>query len=77
MGPHTFNFGDAAELALDAGAARRVATMQEGVAAAVAWTRDVGGRLQACRAGEEFASAHRGAAAKTAESVLALLTRPT
>ena len=33
MGPHTFNFADAAELALAAGAAIRVATMEEGVAA--------------------------------------------
>ena len=36
MGPHTFNFADAAELALAAGAATRVADMAEGVAAAVA-----------------------------------------
>ena len=33
MGPHTFNFADAAELALAAGAAIRVATIEEGVAA--------------------------------------------
>jgi 3-deoxy-D-manno-octulosonic-acid transferase len=31
MGPHTFNFADAAELALAAGAAIRVATLEEGV----------------------------------------------
>ena len=36
MGPHTFNFADAAELALAAGAATRVADIAEGVAAAVA-----------------------------------------
>ncbi len=35
MGPHTFNFSDAAELALAAGAATRVADMAAGVAAAV------------------------------------------
>ena len=35
MGPHTFNFTDAAELALAAGAATRVADMAAGVAAAV------------------------------------------
>ena len=35
MGPHTFNFSDAAELALAAGAATRVADMPDGVAAAV------------------------------------------
>jgi 3-deoxy-D-manno-octulosonic-acid transferase len=77
MGPHTFNFADAAELALEAGAARRVATMEEGVASALAWSRDVGELRQACRAGEEFASAHRGAAVKTANAVIALLARST
>ena len=74
MGPHTFNFGDAAELAMHAGAARRGATMQEGVATAVMWTRDVGGLRQACRSGEEFAAMHRGATVKTANAVMALLT---
>ncbi len=74
MGPHTFNFGDAAELALEAGAARRVADMPAGVAAAVDFVHDVGGRLQASRAGEEFAARHRGAAVKTANAVMALLT---
>ena len=33
MGPHTFNFADAAELALAAGASLRVAAIAEGVAA--------------------------------------------
>ena len=31
MGPHTFNFAEAAEMALAAGAARRVASIEEGV----------------------------------------------
>ena len=73
MGPHTFNFGEAAALALEAGAARRVATLEEGVARAVAWARDTGARRRAADAGEKFAEAHRGAADQTAEAVLALL----
>lgn len=73
MGPHTFNFSEAAELALAAGAARRVGGMEEGVAEAVALARDEVARRQASEAGEQFAAAHRGAAKKTAEAVLALL----
>ena len=73
MGPHTFNFGEAAALALHAGAARRVGTMQEGVAAAVNWAGDAAARQRASQAGEEFSAAHRGAAAKTADAVLHLL----
>jgi 3-deoxy-D-manno-octulosonic-acid transferase len=73
MGPHTFNFSEAAELALQAGAARRVSTMQEGVAVAVELARDAAARRAASEAGAAFAAAHRGAAQKTAEAVLALL----
>ena len=40
MGPHTFNFSEAAELSLAAGAAVRVADIEEGVARAVALARD-------------------------------------
>ena len=75
MGPHTFNFSEAAELALQAGAARRVATMEEGVRTAVDLVRDASARAAAAQAGERFAAAHRGAAAKTAEAVLALMAR--
>lgn len=73
MGPHTFNFAEAARLALAAGAAQRVATMEEGVAAAVTLAQDAGARTGVAQAAEAFAAAHRGAARKTAEAVLALL----
>jgi len=73
MGPHTFNFSDAAELALEAGAARRVGSMQEGVRAAVELARNASARDAAAAAGARFAAAHRGAAQRTAEAVLALL----
>jgi len=82
MGPHTFNFSDAAELALAAGAATRVADMAAGVAAAVALaspssasTRDDRSRLALA-----FASAHGGAALRMATRILTALdarvTRP-
>ena len=73
MGPHTFNFSDAAELALEAGAARRVGSMDEGVRAAVELARNASARDAAAAAGARFAAAHRGAAQRTAEAVLALL----
>jgi 3-deoxy-D-manno-octulosonic-acid transferase len=73
MGPHTFNFNEAAELALQAGAAQRAPTLQEGVALAVAWARDAAQRDAAAEAGERFAAMHRGAAVKTAQAILAML----
>jgi 3-deoxy-D-manno-octulosonic-acid transferase len=75
MGPHTFNFADAAQLAQDARAALRVETMQEGVGAAIALTGDSTRRDAAVQAAIRFASANQGAAKKTAQAVLALLAR--
>ena len=75
MGPHTFNFAEAAELAQRSGAAQRVGSMEEGVRAAVDLVRDAPRREEAVRACERFAAAHRGAAARTAEAVLALADR--
>jgi 3-deoxy-D-manno-octulosonic-acid transferase len=75
MGPHTFNFTEAADLALKAGAAKRVADLEEGVRVAIALVRDQEARKAAAEAGERFAAAHRGAAGRTAEAVLALLPR--
>jgi 3-deoxy-D-manno-octulosonic-acid transferase len=73
MGPHTFNFSEAAELALAAGAARRVGSMEEGVRAALQLARDAAARAAAVQAAEGFAAAHRGAAEKTAQGVLQLI----
>ena len=73
MGPHTFNFSEAAQLSEEAGAALRVTSMEEGLSVAVALARDAAARQQAVDAAEHFAAAHRGAAAKTAHAVLALL----
>ena len=69
MGPHTFNFADAAELALAAGAAIRVATIEEGIAAALALGQGEERRRRSV-AGLAFASEHRGAAARMAEAIL-------
>jgi 3-deoxy-D-manno-octulosonic-acid transferase len=75
MGPHTFNFAAAAQLAQDAGAALRVDSMEEGVRAAVSLAGDAPRREAAVRAASAFAAAHQGAADKTARAVLALLER--
>ncbi|MEO5672152.1 MAG: 3-deoxy-D-manno-octulosonic acid transferase [Ramlibacter sp.] len=70
MGPHTFNFAEAAELALEAGAAMRVVSMEEGVRAALTLLGDEARRQAAVRGASQFAVAHQGAAQKTAEAVL-------
>jgi len=75
MGPHTFNFADAAQLAQQAGAAFRVGTMEEGVRAAMTLTAVSTRRDTAVQAAIRFASANQGAAGKTAHAVLALLAR--
>ena len=73
MGPHTFNFADAAQLAEDAGAARRVDTMMDAALSAVTLVTDVKRQAEMAAAGLAFASAHRGAAQKTASALLALV----
>jgi len=73
MGPHTFNFSDAAELALAAGAATRVADMAAGVSAAAALASAPAARDQRSQRALAFASAHRGAAARMATRILAAI----
>lgn len=73
LGPHTFNFAEASELALAAGAAKRVAGMEEGLRAAVGWAENRPDREAAAGHAEAFAAAHRGAAQQTARAVLALV----
>ena len=72
MGPHTFNFAQAAELAAAAGAAHRVSSMQEAVALACTPLASTQRReqIQHCLA---FAAQHRGAAQRMAERIATLL----
>jgi 3-deoxy-D-manno-octulosonic-acid transferase len=72
MGPHTFNFAQAAEGALAAGAAERVADLAAGVQRAVALLQSG----QATAMGERglaFAAQHRGAAGRMAAALLQAL----
>ena len=75
MGPHTFNFAQAAELAQAAGAARRVADLAAALAAARALLADAPVLAAMRRAAQDFARAHRGAAERTAEALQALCSR--
>jgi 3-deoxy-D-manno-octulosonic-acid transferase len=72
MGPHTFNFAEAARLALAAGAAQRASDVSDGVARAVALASDPqrNGWVDNALA---FTAAHRGAAGRMAAEVGALL----
>jgi len=73
MGPHTFNFAEAAELALEAGAALRVDDMAHAVTTALQMVRfgpDENAHVSACLA---FTQQHRGAAQRTAQALLPYL----
>jgi len=69
VGPHTENFKQVAEAAIECGAALRVADAAEWVAQAMRLMQDETTRRQMGEAGRNFAAAHKGAAAR----VMALL----
>lgn len=71
-GPHTFNFAEATELALAAGAAERCATLAEAMARGLGLCADAPARAAMGRMALAFSSAHRGAAARMAQALLAL-----
>lgn len=75
MGPHTYNFAEAAELSLAAGASLRVKDIDEGVARAVALARNPA-RNEWVQRAFGFASAHRGAAERMARHILAVAGLP-
>ena len=69
MGPHTFNFAEASELALRSRAAIRVDDMGQGVERAVALARDPQ-RNEWVERAFNFAAMHRGATERMVERVL-------
>ncbi|MDB6002058.1 MAG: 3-deoxy-D-manno-octulosonic acid transferase, partial [Rhizobacter sp.] len=77
IGPHTYNFAEAAELSLAAGAAVRVAGFDEGVAVACAMVAPGGEDKHAWRQAQAlaFADRHRGAARRMATRIAGLMTR--
>ncbi|MDE2082253.1 MAG: lipid IV(A) 3-deoxy-D-manno-octulosonic acid transferase [Burkholderiales bacterium] len=72
IGPHTFNFAQAAELALAAGAAERCADLPAAVRRALEVASDPARAAWSARA-LAFAGRHRGAAERMAAAVLAQL----
>ena len=69
MGPHTFNFAEAAELAVTEGAALRVGGMVEAVQAAQALISDPSALAKAIAAGLAFAARNQGATDRTVEAL--------
>ncbi|TSE22058.1 3-deoxy-D-manno-octulosonic acid transferase [Tepidimonas aquatica] len=70
LGPHTFNFAQAAAAALEAGAARRAADFDDALRQALAWCRD-DAALGAARAGaQRLLQQHGGAAERTVQVLL-------
>ena len=61
VGPHTYNFEEAAEGAIHAGAALRVKDAREALAAAAALSADEARRAQMGEQARQFVAAHRGA----------------
>ncbi|NQW95185.1 MAG: 3-deoxy-D-manno-octulosonic acid transferase [Polaromonas sp.] len=74
MGPHTFNFSEAAELAEAAGAAQRVTDMANAVKAAVILVDDREGQTRMSQAAVAFASSHQGATGRTVQALASYLT---
>lgn len=73
LGPSVFNFADAAAEALASGAAWQVAHWGEALQRVQALLGDEPARRQAGQAAEAFAAMHRGAAARMAQRILALM----
>ena len=76
MGPHTFNFAQAAADAVAAGAALRVADASELMRSALSLLRDEPRRTAMGDAARAFAQAHRGATQRTMDAIEAQLTVP-
>ena len=70
MGPHTFNFAEAAQLSQPAGAALRVGNVDEGVEQALALLQDAPRLRDASDHARRFAAQHRGAATRMADAIV-------
>lgn len=71
-GPHTFNFAEATELSIAAGAAERCGRLAEAVARGLAVCADDAGRQAMSDRALAFSAAHRGAAKRMAAALQAL-----
>ena len=71
MGPHTYNFEEAADGAIGAGAALRMAGAREALEAAASITADPARRGAMGEKGRAFVAAHRGAVDRLVEWIAA------
>ncbi|MGM9480430.1 3-deoxy-D-manno-octulosonic acid transferase [Roseateles sp. NT4] len=71
-GPHTFNFAEAAELAIAAGAAERCGNLSQAIGRGLALCADTAARRAMSQAATSFSTAHRGAASRMAAALLSL-----
>ena len=69
VGPHMFNFAQATEDAIAAGAAERATTPEDAIARMRAIAADSGKRQSMSEAAQRFAAQHRGATARTLERI--------
>ena len=76
MGPHTFNFKQAAEWAMKAQAAARCADMAQGVAQALSIALDRPRQHHMSEAAKQFASSHQGAVAHCVKALATWLAKP-
>ncbi len=74
MGPHTFNFTEAAEQALAAGAAQSSANLNQAVALASILCLDTSSHDMAKQAAVGFARSHQGVATRQVAGLMQLLT---
>ena len=75
IGPSSFNFAEATELALEAGAAVQVRDAGEAISTAAALLADSGKRAAMGEAGRKLCEAHRGAASRQLAVCLEFLKR--
>jgi 3-deoxy-D-manno-octulosonic-acid transferase len=73
MGPHTFNFADAAQLALASGAAARVSDISQALVRALGMPGNEDKRGAMSERATDFAASHRGAARRMAAAIVAIL----
>jgi len=75
VGPHMFNFAEATELAVAAGAALQVESPEAALIAAAALLQDVNRRRAMSEAGWKFCEVHRGAAERQLAVCLEVLKK--
>jgi 3-deoxy-D-manno-octulosonic-acid transferase len=71
MGPHTFNFAQAAEWAENSGAASRVADMDAALDQVLAWLTHAADLARAKQQGLQMVAQSRGAADRYAQAIMA------